>query len=33
MGTLYIDRKETTIKMNGDAIAFYRKGENPWPVI
>lgn len=27
MGTLYIDRKETTIKMNGDAIAFYRNGE------
>ncbi len=27
MGTLYIDRKETTIKMDGNAIAFYQKGE------
>ncbi|MBT73371.1 MAG: CRISPR-associated endonuclease Cas1 [Gammaproteobacteria bacterium] len=26
MGTLYLDRKETTIKMDGNALAFYRNG-------
>src|SRR4030067_2572555 len=27
MGTLYIDRKELHIKLDGDALAFYANGE------
>jgi CRISPR-associated protein Cas1 len=27
MGTLYIDRKELHIRLDGQALAFYRDGE------